>query len=144
MFIFDKPENSERDHELILSLEERIYRELEIPHRVVMMCSGDLGPVAYKKYDVEFWHPSEGKYREITSCSNCTDFQARGLNTRYRPAAGGKPEFVHTLNGTGIAIGRTLVAILENWQEEDGSVTVPPVLRKYMPDGQESIKSKRI
>lgn len=139
MFVFDKPENSGKDHELMVSLEERIYRELGIPHRVVMMCSGDLGPVAYKKYDVEFWHPSEGKYREITSCSNCTDFQARGLNTRYRPGIGGKPEFVHTLNGTAVAIGRTLVAILENCQEEDGSVVVPEVLRKYMPDGQEKI-----
>ena len=140
MFVFDKPEDSAKTHEYMVSIEERFYRDLGIPHRVVMMCSGDLGPVAYKKYDVEFWHPSESKWREITSCSNCTDFQARGLNTRFRPAAGGKPEYVHTLNGTAIAIGRTLVAILENYQEEDGSVTVPEVLRKYMPDGLAKIR----
>ncbi len=140
MFVFDKPQDSAKTHEYMVSIEERFYRELGIPYRVVMMCSGDLGPVAYKKYDVEFWHPSEAKYREITSCSNCTDFQARGLNTRFRPAAGGKPEYVHTLNGTAIAIGRTLVAILENYQEEDGSVTVPEVLRKYMPDGLAKVR----
>ncbi|MGI6662151.1 MAG: serine--tRNA ligase [Bacillota bacterium] len=140
MFVFDKPENSDKTHEYMVSIEERFYRDLGIPYRVVMMCSGDLGPVAYKKYDVEFWHPSESKYREITSCSNCTDFQARGLNTRYRPAGGGRPEFVHTLNGTAIAIGRTLVAILENYQEEDGGVTVPEVLREYMPGGLSKLR----
>jgi seryl-tRNA synthetase len=90
-------------------------------------------------YDVEFWHPSEGTYREITSCSNCIDFQARGLNTRYRPADGGKPRYVHTLNGTAIAIGRTLVAIFESYQEADGSITVPEILRQYMPGNQEKI-----
>lgn len=136
MFVFDKPSESEKTHEWMLSLEERIYQSLGIPYRVVKICSGDLGPVAYKKYDIEFWKPSEGTYREITSCSNCTDFQARGLNIRYRPAGGGKPEFVHTLNGTAIAIGRTLVAIIENYQNSDGTVTVPEVLRKYMPGNQ--------
>ncbi|MGE5579197.1 MAG: serine--tRNA ligase [Bacillota bacterium] len=141
MFVFDLPSRSEETHEWMVTLEERIYQSLGIPYRVVKMCSGDLGPVAYKKYDLEFWHPSEAKYREITSCSNCTDFQARGLYTRYRPADGGKPQFVHTLNGTAIAIGRTLVALLETWQEEDGSVTIPPVLRPYM-GGQERIEPR--
>ncbi|HHW17566.1 MAG TPA: serine--tRNA ligase [Firmicutes bacterium] len=140
MFVFDKPSESEKTHEWMLSLEERIYQSLGIPYRVVKICSGDLGPVAYKKYDIEFWKPSEGTYREITSCSNCTDFQARGLNIRYRPAGGGKPEFVHTLNGTAIAIGRTLVAIIENYQNSDGTVTVPEVLRKYMPGNQALIR----
>jgi len=139
MFVFDLPENSAKTHEYMVSLEERIYQGLGIPYRVVMMCSGDLGPVAYKKYDLEFWKPADGVYREITSCSNCTDFQSRGLNIRYRPAAGGKPEYVHTLNGTATAIGRTLIAILENYQTADGSVTVPEVLRPYMPGGKSRI-----
>lgn len=134
MFVYDLPFRSVETHEWMVSLEEKIYRALGIPYRVVKMCSGDLGPVAFKKYDLEFWHPTEGKYREITSCSNCTDFQARGLNTRYRPKGGGKPEFVHTLNGTAIAIGRTLVALFENCQEADGSITIPEVLRPYMGD----------
>lgn len=139
MFVFDKPMCSDDTLEYMVSLEERIYQGLGIPYRVMKMCSGDLGPVAYKKYDLEFWKPADGVYREFTSCSNCTDFQARGLNIRYRPKDGGKPEFVHTLNGTGIAIGRTLVAIIENFQEADGSVTVPEVLRPYMPGGQARI-----
>ena len=133
MFVFSEPQKSEEMHEYMLSLEEQVYQALGIPYRVVKMCTGDLGPIAYKKYDIEFWHPSEGVYREITSCSNCTDFQARGLNIRYRPADGGKPQFVHTLNGTAIAMSRTLVAIIENYQEQDGSITVPEVLRKHMP-----------
>lgn len=139
MFVYDLPSRSAETHEWMVTLEERIYRALGIPYRVVKMCSGDLGAMAYKKYDVEFWHPSEGTYREITSCSNCIDFQARGLNTRYRPADGGRPRYVHTLNGTAIAIGRTLVAILESYQEADGSITVPEILRQYMPGNQEKI-----
>jgi seryl-tRNA synthetase len=139
MFVFSEPSKSDEMHDYMLSLEERIYQSLNIPYRVMKMCSGDLGPIAYKKYDIEFWHPSEGVYREITSCSNCTDFQARGLNIRYRPEDGGKPQFVHTLNGTAIAIGRTLVAIFENYQEADGSITVPEVLRPYMPGNKERI-----
>ncbi len=139
MFVFDKPQCSEDTLEYMVSLEERIYQGLGIPYRVMKMCSGDLGPVAYKKYDLEFWKPADRVYREITSCSNCTDFQARGLNIRYRPKDGGKPDFVHTLNGTGIAIGRTLAAILENFQEADGSITVPEVLRPHMPGGRERI-----
>lgn len=139
MFVYDLPSRSPETHEWMVSLEERMYQALGIPYRVMMMCSGDLGPVAYKKYDLEFWHPTEHKYREITSCSNCTDFQARGVGTRYRPKTGGKPEFVHTLNGTAIAIGRTLVAIFENYQEADGSITVPEVLRRHMPGNCERI-----
>ena len=139
MFIFSEPSKSEEMHEYILALEEQIYQALEIPYRVVKRCTGDLGPIAYKKYDIEFWRPYEGIYREITSCSNCTDFQARGLNVRYRPKDGGKTQFVHTLNGTAIAISRTLVAIFENYQQRDGSVVIPSVLRKYMPGEKEVI-----
>jgi seryl-tRNA synthetase len=141
MFVFDLPSQSEATHEHMVSIQERIYQALGIPYRVVMMCSGDLGSVAYKKYDLEFWHPTGHEYREITSCSNCTDFQARGLNTRYRPGTG-KPEFVHTLNGTALAVGRTLVAILENYQEADGSVSVPEVLRQHMPGNRGRIVPK--
>ena len=140
MFLFDVPGRSDDDLEYMVGLQERMYQTLGIPYRVIKMCSGDLGPVAYKKYDLEFWHPSAREYREITSCSNCTDFQARGLNTRYRRESSGKPEYVHTLNGTAIAIGRTLVAILENYQEADGSVTVPEALRPYMPGGKSRIQ----
>ncbi len=139
MFVFAQPSKSDEMHEYMLSLEERIYQSLNIPYRVVKMCTGDLGPIAYKKYDIEFWHPSEGVYREITSCSNCTDFQSRGLNVRYRPQDGGKPQFVHTLNGTAIAMSRTLVAILETYQEQDGSVTVPEVLQPFMPGNKKRI-----
>ncbi len=140
MFVFGKPEDSAEDLEYMVSLEERIYQGLGIPYRVMNICTGDLGPVAYKKYDLEFWKPADGLYREITSCSNCTDFQARGLNIRYRPQDGGKPKYVHTLNGTAVAVGRTLAAIFENYQEKDGSITIPPVLRKYMPLGKQRIE----
>ncbi len=139
MFVFAEPSESIELHEYMLGLEEQIYQLLNIPYRVVKMCTGDLGPIAYKKYDIEFWHPSEGVYREITSCSNCTDFQSRGLNIRYRPKLEEKPQFVHTLNGTAIAVSRTLVAVLENYQEKDGSVTIPEVLRPYMPGNKKRI-----
>ncbi len=144
MFVFDLPENSEETHEWMVSLEERIFQALEIPYRVVNICSGDLGPVAYKKYDLEFWKPSDNVYREITSCSNCTDFQSRGLNIRYKKASGGKTAYVHTLNGTAIAIGRTIAAILENYQNEDGSVTVPDVLRPFMPGEKRRLTKSKI
>ena len=142
MFIFDKPETSDQTHEWMVSLQERIYQTLGIPYRVVKMCAGDLGPIAYRKYDLEFWRPAEKTYREITSCSTCTDYQARGLNVRYRPEGGGKPAYVHTLNGTAIAIGRTIAAIMENYQEADGSIIVPEPLRQYMPGGMERISRK--
>ena len=111
---------------------EEVLRRLEIPYRVVLHCSGDAGFTAAKSYDIEVWLPGQGKYREISSCSNCEAFQARRLDLRYRPAGGGKTEYCHTLNGSGLAVGRTLIAVLENYQEADGTITVPAALRPYM------------
>ena len=111
---------------------EEVLRRLEIPYRVVLHCSGDAGFTAAKSYDIEVWLPGQGKYREISSCSNCEAFQARRLDLKYRPAGGGKAEYCHTLNGSGLAVGRTLVAVLENYQEADGTITVPAALRPYM------------
>jgi seryl-tRNA synthetase len=116
---------------LVLEAEE-VLKRLEIPYRVVLHCAGDAGFSAAKSYDIEVWLPGQGKYREISSCSNCEAFQARRLDLKFRPAGGGKTEFCHTLNGSGLAVGRTLVAVLENYQEADGTVTIPPVLRPYM------------
>lgn len=130
MVSFCEPKKSNDEHEFILKLEEKIVKSLGLSYQVSKMCTGDLGLPAAKKYDIEVWIPSQKKYRELTSCSNCTDFQARRLNIRYRDNAGGN-SFVHTLNGTGLAIGRTLIAIMENYQQKDGSVKVPEVLEKY-------------
>jgi seryl-tRNA synthetase len=116
----------------------RVLDRLELPYRVVCLSTGDMSFSAAKTYDLEVWLPSQGTYREISSCSNCSDFQARRANLRYRPADGGKPRLVHTLNGSGLAVGRTLIAILENYQEEDGSVVVPAALRSYL-GGRERI-----
>jgi seryl-tRNA synthetase len=113
-----------------LELEERLWQALEIPYQVVKMCTGDLGAPAARKYDLEAWIPSQNKYREVTSASTCTDFQARRLNIKYQD--GGEKKFVHTLNGTAFAIGRTIIAIMENYQQKDGSIVVPEVLRKYI------------
>jgi seryl-tRNA synthetase len=135
MFSFCLPEQAEFEHELILSAEEDILQLLGIPYRVVNIAAGDLGAPAAKKYDCEAWLPGQGRYREVTSCSNCTDYQARRLNCRYRTERG--PRFVHTLNGTCIAIGRTLIAIMENYQRADGSIEVPKVLRPYV--GKETL-----
>jgi seryl-tRNA synthetase len=135
MFSFCLPEQAEFEHELILSAEEDILQLLGIPYRVVNIAAGDLGAPAAKKYDCEAWLPGQGRYRELTSCSNCTDYQARRLNCRYRTEKG--PRFVHTLNGTAIAIGRTLIAIMENYQRADGSIAVPKVLRPYV--GRETL-----
>jgi seryl-tRNA synthetase len=110
---------------------EAVLQVLEIPYRVVSLSTGDLGFSSAKTYDLEVWLPGQGSYREISSCSNCTDFQARRGNLRYRPGSGGKPRFLHTLNGSGLAVGRTLIAILENGQQRDGSVVVPPALRPF-------------
>ena len=118
---------------------ERLLQKLGLPHRVVVLCTGDLGFGAAKTYDVEVWVPSEGTYREISSCTNYEEFQARRMNTRYRPEMGAKPEFVHTLNGSGLAIGRCVIAILENYQNADGSVAIPEVLRPYI-GGMERIE----
>lgn len=111
---------------------EAILKKLDLPFRRMLLCAGDMGAGARKTYDLEVWLPSQDTYREISSCSYCGDYQARRMNARYRPEAGAKPEFVHTLNGSGLAVGRTLVAILENYQNEDGSITVPDALRNYM------------
>ena len=111
---------------------EEVLRRLEIPYRVVLHCSGDAGFTAAKSYDIEVWLPGQGKYREISSSSNCEAFQARRLDLKYRPGGGGKPEYCHTLNGSGLAVGRTLIAVLENYQEADGTITVPAALRPYM------------
>lgn len=129
MFSFCAPERSWEEHELLLSYEEEIVRRLEIPYRVVNVAAGDLGASAAKKYDLEAWIPSQGRYREITSCSNTTDFQSRRLRIRYRSEDGNR--LVHTLNGTAAAIGRLLIALLENHQQEDGSFVVPEALRPY-------------
>ncbi len=130
MFSFCEPERSWEEHEMLLGIEERIVRGLELPHRVVNVAAGDLGASAAKKYDIEAWFPSMGTYREITSCSNTTDFQARRLKMRYRTEGGNR--LVHTLNGTAVAVGRTLLAILENHQQADGSVAVPAALRPHV------------
>jgi seryl-tRNA synthetase len=125
------PETSYEELESLTRCAEEVLKRLELPHRTILLCTGDMGFASSKTYDVEVWLPSQGCYREISSCSNCEDFQARRMNTRYRPADGGRPRFVHTLNGSGIAVGRCLIAVLENYQNEDGSVTVPDVLRPY-------------
>lgn len=130
MVIFSTPENSQKEHQLLLSLEEELMRKLGLPYQVVNICTGDLGRPAARKYDIETWLPSENKYRETHSTSNCTDFQARRLNIRYKDKTG-KMNFVHTLNGTAFAFGRILIMILENYQQKDGSVKIPKVLQKY-------------
>jgi seryl-tRNA synthetase len=142
-FIFCKPEDSWRIHEELIQNAEEIAKKLGLPYRVVNSCTGDIGTVAAKKYDIEAWMPAQNAYREIVSCSNCTDYQARRLNIKYREKEGEAPKgFVHTLNSTAIATGRTIVAILENYQQEDGSVVVPKVLGKYV-GGIEKIEPKR-
>ena len=132
MVKFTKPEDSYTEHEKLVNDAEDVLQKLGLPYRVMLLCSGDQGFSAAKCYDLEVWLPSFNTYREISSCSNFEDFQARRANIRYRPAAGAKPEFVHTLNGSGVAVGRTVAAILENYQNEDGSVTVPEALRPYL------------
>ena len=126
------PETSFAQLEEMTGHAERVLQLLELPYRVICLSTGDMGFSATKTYDLEVWLPSQKTYREISSCSNCGDFQARRAGIRYRPADGGKPKFAHTLNGSGLAVGRTLIAILENCQEADGTVTVPPALRPYM------------
>ncbi len=130
MFSFCLPEESAAEHALILAVEEEILQGLGIPYRVVNIAAGDLGAPAAQKFDCEAWMPGQQQYREVTSCSNCTDYQARRLNCRIRTEKG--PRFVHTLNGTCIAVGRTLIAIMENYQQADGTITVPKVLRPFL------------
>jgi seryl-tRNA synthetase len=131
MFSFVEPSESLTEHERLLAVEESICQELSIPYRVVSIAVNDLGASAVKKYDIEAWLPGQGRYRELTSCSNTTDYQARRLDIRYRPASEGRPTHVHTLNGTAVAVGRTIIALLENGQRADGSVELPAVLRRH-------------
>jgi seryl-tRNA synthetase len=142
-FVFSKPKDSWKIHEELIHNAEELTQKLGLPYRVVNVCTGDIGTVAAKKYDIEIWMPAQDAYRETISCSNCTDFQARRLNIRYREKEGEGPKgFVHTLNSSALATGRTIVAILENCQQEDGSIIIPEVLRKYM-GGIKKITSKR-
>ncbi len=131
MFTFVEPDRSGEEHERLLAIEEDILQALGVPYRVVNIAVNDLGAPAAKKYDLEAWLPGQGRFRELTSCSNTTDFQARRLDVRYRPAEGSSPRHVHTLNGTAVAVGRTIIAIVENHQRDDGSVEIPAVLRDY-------------
>jgi len=136
---FTKPEDSYETLETLTKHAETVLQKLRLPYRVMSMCTGDLGFTAAKKYDIEVWIPNQNTYREISSCSNFEDFQARRAGIRFRRDTKAKPEFVHTLNGSGLAVGRTVAAILENYQNEDGTVTIPEVLRPYM-GGKDMIK----
>jgi seryl-tRNA synthetase len=126
-------ETSGDELERLVADGEDILQRLELPYRVVERCAGDVGFSSTKGYDIEVWLPGQGKYREISSCSNYGDFGGRRADIRYRPEDGGKPEFCHTLNGSGLAVGRTIIAILENYQERDGTVPIPAALRSYLP-----------
>ena len=126
------PESSEEEHEKLTANAERILQLLGLPYRTVVLSTGDMGFGARKTYDIEVWLPSQQTYREISSCSNCGDFQSRRMNLRFRRSAGGKPEYVHTLNGSGLAVGRTWIGIIENYQQADGSVIIPEILLPYM------------
>ncbi len=136
---FVKPETSWDELESMVDAAEDVLRILELPYRVIQLCTGDMSFTSAKTYDIEVWFPAQKRYREISSCSNCLDYQARRAGIKYRPAPKAKPEFVHTLNGSGLAVGRTVAAILENYQQEDGSVKVPTALIPYM-SGVEVIK----
>jgi seryl-tRNA synthetase len=126
------PEESLAEHERMTGCAEEVLKRLGLPFRTILLCTGDMGFASQKTYDIEVWLPGEDTYREISSCSVCGDFQARRMNARYKAKGGGKPEFVHTLNGSGLAVGRTLIAVLENYQQADGSVVIPEVLVPYM------------
>jgi seryl-tRNA synthetase len=126
------PEQSDAEHLRMTGRAEEVLKRLGLPFRTIVLCGGDMGPAARKTFDIEVWLPGQNAYREISSCSNCGEFQARRMNARFRPKEGKGTRFLHTLNGSGLAVGRTLVAILENYQNEDGSVTVPEALRSYM------------
>jgi seryl-tRNA synthetase len=140
-FVFCKPEDSWKEHEKLISNAEELFKALKLPYRVVNVCSGDLGTVAAKKYDLEVWLPGQDTYREAVSCSNCTSYQAVRSNVRYRDRTSDPTEYVHTLNSTFVATERTLIAILENFQQSDGSIAIPGVLRPYM-NGQDAILAK--
>jgi seryl-tRNA synthetase len=126
------PEQSAKEHERMTASAEEVLKRLELPYRVVVLSTGDMGFAAQKTYDIEVWLPGQGMYREISSCSNCGDFQARRMNARYRPQGAKETRFVHTLNGSGVAVGRALIAVMENYQEADGSIRMPDALLPYM------------
>lgn len=132
MVSITRPEDSGAEHDRMTSLAEDILQRLELPYRTIVLCSGDTGFGAVRTHDIEVWLPGQDRYREISSVSNCGAFQARRMNARYRPESGGKPEHVHTLNGSGLAVGRTLIAVLENGQEADGSVVLPAAIHPYL------------
>jgi len=140
-FVFCKPEDSWNEHERLIANAEELFQALNLPYRVVNVCSGDLGTVAAKKYDLEVWLPGQNSYREAVSCSNCTSYQAVRSNVRYRDRTSDPTEYVHTLNSTFVATERTLIAIMENYQQSDGSISIPEVLRLYM-NGQDAIRVK--
>lgn len=140
-FVFCKPEDSWKEHEKLISNAEELFQSLDLPYRVVNVCSGDLGTVAAKKYDLEVWLPGQNSYREAVSCSNCASYQAVRSNVRYRDRTSDPTEYVHTLNSTFVATERTLIAIMENYQQSDGSIVIPEVLRAYM-NGQGTIQVK--
>ena len=142
MFSFTRPEDSRDEHEFLVGVEEEIVANLDLPYRVVNIAAGDLGLAAAKKYDIEGWLPGQARYRELTSCSNCTDYQARRLQTRVR-RGDGSIEVLHTLNGTATAVGRTLIAILENRQRQDGSVELPKALFPYLPESLRVLAPKK-
>ena len=129
------PDKSDEEHERMVTCAEAVLQKLELPYRRMLLCKGDMGFSARKTFDLEVWLPSQNAYREISSCSNCGDFQARRMDARFKRAGEKKTEFVHTLNGSGLAVGRTLVAIMENYQDADGKIVVPEALRPYMPKG---------
>lgn len=142
LMTYSLPSQSYETHEKLTGHAEEILKALELPYRVSLLCTGDISFGAAKCYDLEVWLPGQSAYREISSCSNFEDFQARRANIRFRPKGGGKPQFVHTLNGSGLAVGRTLIAIFENYQNEDGSITIPSILHSYMR-GTKVIKAEK-
>jgi seryl-tRNA synthetase len=132
LMAFTTPEASYDEHERLTKSAEEVLKRLELPYRTMLLCSGDMGFASAKTYDIEVWLPGQNTYREISSCTNTEAFQARRANIKFRPDGAGKPDFVHTLNGSGLAVGRTLIAILENFQQADGSVVIPDALRPFM------------
>ena len=139
MVTISKPVDSSAEHERMTRCAEVVLEQLQLPYRRVLLCTGDMGFSAAKTYDLEVWLPSQKTYREISSCSNCTDFQARRMKARWKNPETGKTELVHTLNGSGVAIGRALIAVMENYQNADGSITIPTALRSYM-DEKETVE----
>lgn len=140
MFVFSDLESSDKEHENLLAMQEKLMKGLKLPYRVVKLCTGDIGHPSARTYDIETWIPSENQYRETHSTSTCTDYQSRGLNVKYKDKDG-KSQFVHTLNGTAFAVGRMIIAIIENYQTKDGEIEIPEVLQKYM--GVDKIKSQK-